>query len=120
MIRRVLLAGEGKTELGGWIDWAAGNDPKKGQPEPGVLEALLNCVCAGGFQVHAAVAWRELRIYRAWSPGKRMHKDELNTRALWLKATEKGCDLIDSHGIAMARKIARPPFWMASNGSTRR
>jgi hypothetical protein len=87
--RYVFLAGEGKTELGGW----AGNPTYRAdKPPPGVLEALLGRVAPDGWEMRGAVEWKQLTRYRANEP--RLGKDELNTRALWLLALERDCDLI--------------------------
>lgn len=88
MTRRVLLAGEGKSELGGF---AAHTSFRAETPLPGVLVALLRQVAPNGFELGYAVQWKDLTIYRARG---RLAKDELNTRALWLLARENQCDLI--------------------------
>jgi hypothetical protein len=89
MTRRVLLAGEGKTELGDWVVHPSFRDKK---PLPGVLEALLHKVAPQGWEIRHAIVWKQLTRYRANEPG--LGKDELNTRALWLRAVEHDCDLI--------------------------
>lgn len=89
MTRYVLLAGEGKTELGGW-----GVHPsfREAKPAPGVLSAMLEKVSPSGWEIRHAVEWKQLTRYRANEPA--LGKDELNTRALWLLATDHACDLI--------------------------
>ena len=89
MTRYVLLAGEGKTELGGWAGHPTYRDDK---PSAGVLEALLTKVATEGWEIRDAVEWKHLTRYRAHEPS--LGKDELNTRALWLHAMERKCDLI--------------------------
>jgi len=88
MTRRVLLAGEGKSELGGW-----GVEPsyRAPTPLPGVLEALLRHISPDGFRIVDAVQWKKLPYYRTRD---RLPKDELNTQALWSLARERNCDLV--------------------------
>jgi hypothetical protein len=95
MKRRVLLAGEGKTELGGWAGhpaYAGHPVDRAKRPAPGILEALLAKIAPDGWEVVAAYEWKSLIRYRANEPG--VQKDELNTRALRVRAGDHGCDLI--------------------------
>jgi hypothetical protein len=52
---RIILAGEGKNELGGFAVEAAFRDE---EPEPGVLETLLRQVRPEGFRVVYAILWK--------------------------------------------------------------
>ena len=51
-MKRVLLAGEGKHELGGW----AGHPSYRNRAKQGVLEALLRQVAADGWEIAEAMA----------------------------------------------------------------
>ncbi len=115
MTRRVLLAGEGKTELGGWA-----GDPVyvDSRPRPGMLEALLAKVAPEGWEIVAAYEWKRLPRYRANEPG--LGKDELNTKALRVFAGDHGCDLIvfsrdRDRAVDRAIAVNRGLAWLRSN-----
>ncbi len=87
-VRRVFLVGEGPNELGGWAKEPQYVDPD----EVGVLQALLEGVAPGAFEVVAA---------RPWSAGGRSFRRggattaEARRVAAWfLDAQEKHCDLL--------------------------
>jgi DNA-binding PadR family transcriptional regulator len=85
---RVLLAGEGRNELGGWADEPPYRDAV---PSPGVVEAILRRVRADGWEVVGAVVWRSLRKYRVGEHGE---VEVRNIRALKLKARERGAHVV--------------------------
>jgi hypothetical protein len=60
-VKKVLLAGEGKNELGGW----AAELPYRNPDEPGVLVTLLRHVAPEGWKVSEAVLWKQIRKYRS-------------------------------------------------------
>lgn len=59
---RILLAGEGRNELGGW---AAEAQYRAEPPAWGVLEALLRTVRVDGWEIADAVIWSKIRKYQA-------------------------------------------------------
>lgn len=60
-MKKVLLAGEGKNELG---SWAA--EPHYRSPEqPGAIEALLRQRAPEGWKISDAVLWKQIRKYRS-------------------------------------------------------
>jgi hypothetical protein len=60
-VKKILLAGEGKNELGGWVDPFPYRDPLR----IGVLEALLRKIAPGDFKISDAIVWKNIRKYRA-------------------------------------------------------
>lgn len=60
-MKKILLAGEGKNELGGW----AAELPYRNPDEPGVLVTLLRRVAPDGWKVSDAVLWKQIRKYRS-------------------------------------------------------
>ncbi len=107
-VRRVFLVGEGPNELGGWAKEPQYVDPD----EVGVLQALLEGVAPGAFEVVAA---------RPWSAGGRSFRRggattaEARRVAAWfLDAQEKHCDLLvyvraESHAQGRAKGAADHP-----------
>ena len=93
---RVLLAGEGKTELG---DWASHPSYRQDPPEKGLLEALLCRVKVDGWSVAGAISWKNLphdrkalpRHYRAH---ERMPAEVGNIMGLVVRARDVGCDAV--------------------------
>lgn len=83
---RVMLAGEGRNELGDWAD-----HPSYRSGRTGVLEALARKVRAEGWTVTEGVAWRQLRKFVA---GARGDGDRKNVERLLLRARELGCDVV--------------------------
>lgn len=93
---KVLLAGEGKNELGNWINEGPyravrGVRNKELPPLVGVLEALLRKVSPDGWVVTDAVAWKSLRKLQAGVHG---HGDARNLEAALLRAKERRCDVV--------------------------
>ena len=84
---KVLLAGEGPNELGGW----ARHPSYRNTEEPGAIEALLRKVRAEGWRVVDGVLWKQIRKYQV---GNRRGAEERNVLGLVLKAKEVGCDLV--------------------------
>lgn len=60
-MKKILLAGEGKNELGGWVDPLPYRDPSR----PGVLEALLRKVAPAAWEIRGVVIWKNIRKFRA-------------------------------------------------------
>ena len=83
----VLLAGEGKNDLGS----RAGHPAYQGDAFPGVLEALLRRVKADGWRIHGARTWKSVRKLRS---GRSEHADTHNVMALALDARESGCHVL--------------------------
>ena len=80
---RILLAGEGKTDVG---------DPRAEDSEAreGVVQALL-CHLNLPFEVVEIVPWKNIPKYRA---GKCRDAEERNVLGLHLRASEMGCDAL--------------------------
>jgi hypothetical protein len=87
-VKRVLIAGEGANELGGWCGEPAFREPGV----PGVIEALMRSLVASGWTIENAVQWRKLpnlRTGRGIGPA-----ETRNVRALALFAWEADCDVV--------------------------
>ncbi len=84
---RVILAGEGKNELGGFAVEAAfrGDDP-----EPGVVEALLRRVRPDGWKVVDAILWKKMPKLQVGIGGR---GEELNVRRAFHHAKKRGCEV---------------------------
>jgi len=87
-VLRVFIAGEGRNELGR----RSGSPAYQGErSDPGVIEALLRKVRPTGWEVSAAVDWKELRKFKARTGGR---GDGANVAKAHLRAREHGCDVI--------------------------
>jgi hypothetical protein len=85
---RVILAGEGKNELGSFAVEA----PFRGNnPEPGVVEALLRQIRPDGWQVVDAILWKNIPKLRVGIGGK---GEGLNVRRALHHAKKRGCDVL--------------------------
>ncbi|MGH7293693.1 MAG: hypothetical protein ACRELB_02115 [Polyangiaceae bacterium] len=85
---RILLAGEGKTELGEWSKEA----PHRDDPgEKGVLAALLERILGAPPEIAYAVKWSRIRKYRA---GGRATAEERNVLGLGLVARRERCEAV--------------------------
>ena len=84
---RVILAGEGKNELGGFAVEAAF---RGADPGPGVVEALLRKVRAEGWKVVDAILWKETPKLQVGIGGR---GEELNVRRAFHHAKKRGCDV---------------------------
>jgi hypothetical protein len=89
---RVLLAGEGPNELGGW---AIESPHRDAAPSPGVIEALLKRERPDGWIVVDGIAWRSLRKLRVGEHGE---AEARNIRGLLLRAWE-----MKAHVVAFVR-----------------
>ena len=89
---RVLLAGEGATELGSW-DKEPAYRPRSGEAtEPGVLEALLRRVDSNTpFEIVDGFRWRSIPLYQA---GEHRHAETRRVLRLAQRAEERGCVLV--------------------------
>ena len=92
---KILLCGEGKTELGGW---ASHPGLRSESPEAGILESLLKRVKAEGWSIENAVLWKDLkkrdgfpRPYRAHNQGPAEARNILN---LVKAARDQGCTAV--------------------------
>ena len=85
---RVILAGEGKNELGGFAVEASFRDEK---PERGVVEALLRQVRPEGWQVVASILWKDIPKLRVGIGGK---GEGLNLRRAVHHAKKRGCEVL--------------------------
>ena len=85
---RVMLAGEGKTELG---EWAKEREYRELPGEKGVLLALLEGLGGSALEVVDAVRWCKIRKYRA---GGHASAEERNVLGLALAAGEARCQAV--------------------------
>ncbi len=85
---RVLLAGEGKTELGEWAKEA----PFRERPgEKGVLVALIERVADPAFTLVDGLPWTKIRKYRS---GEHASPEARNVLGLALQARSARCDAV--------------------------
>jgi hypothetical protein len=86
---KVLLGGEGATELG---DWAREPQYRAQPPMPGVIEALLRrAISDADLQVVDGVLWTRIVKYRS---GDHRRREKRNVLGLVLKAREAKCDAV--------------------------
>jgi hypothetical protein len=88
MTLKLLLAGEGMNELGGWDvapPW------RRHPPDPGVLEALLRRIEPEGWEIVDAVRWKDIRKFKV---GGHREAETRNVLGLALMAREKGYDVL--------------------------
>jgi hypothetical protein len=85
--KRVMLAGEGPNELGGWATEVAYRDTSY----PGILEVLLLATEPHGWRVAEAKRWKDIKKYRA---GEHRSAEHRNVLAVCLDAKEKGCQVV--------------------------
>lgn len=84
---RIILAGEGKNELGGFsLEVVYRGD----RPDPGVLEALLRQVRPDGWTIVDAILWKKMPKLQVGMRGK---GEELNVRRAHYHAKKRGCDV---------------------------
>ena len=85
---RVLLGGEGRSELGGWA-----NKPpyRAAEPDSGVLEALLRRVRPDGLSVVDGIRWKDIRKFKV---GAHRTAEERNVLGLALLARELSADVV--------------------------
>jgi hypothetical protein len=81
---KVLLAGEGPTELG---DWHREPAWRPSPCSPGVIEALAHEAVPGDWTVAEAVAWKSIRKYRS---GDHRQPETRNVLGIALLARERG------------------------------
>lgn len=85
---RVVLAGEGKNELGRFaVEVAFRGDT----PAPGVLEALLRKVRPDGWRVVDAIPWKKTPKLQVGIGGK---GERLNVERAYHHAKKRGCDVL--------------------------
>jgi len=98
---RVILAGEGRNELGSFSVEAVFRD----QPEPGVVETLLRQVRRSGWQVVDAILWKKLPKLQV---GLRGRGEELNVLRAYHHAKKRGCEILaftrDRDGVKYAHR----------------
>jgi hypothetical protein len=98
---RVILAGEGKNDLGSFSVEAA----FRGDPEPGVVETLLRHLRREGWQVVDAILWKKLPKLQV---GIRGRGEELNVLRAYHHAKRRGCDILaftrDRDGVKYAHR----------------
>lgn len=85
---RILLAGEGRTELG---DWANEPQYRPDSPQPGVIQALLCKVREEGWSVNDAILWKNIHKLRA---GGHSEAEKHNVMALVHIAWENNFDAV--------------------------
>lgn len=93
-MKRVLLAGEGRNELGGRAGEA---QYVAQQPDPGVLEVLLEALELGKYRIQRAVRWKDIHKYRApgrFAPLRGTKAEERAIRVLALMASEGALDVV--------------------------
>ena len=83
---KILLAGEGANELGGW----SGHENYRGK-EPGVIEALLRKVCPNDWKITHAVPWKNIKKLKV---GAFKTAEQQNIKGLHLLAEENGLDAV--------------------------
>ena len=85
---RIFLAGEGKTDLGGWA-----NEPFLRTPPitVGVIEALLRKLRTQGWEVGGASLWKSGQMY---APGRRLPAEARRLLGLALDAREAECSVL--------------------------
>ncbi|MCC6995230.1 MAG: hypothetical protein IT370_11530 [Deltaproteobacteria bacterium] len=84
---KILLAGEGPTELGGWFD----EPPYRGDPPRlGVLVALLAHTGPAALTIVGAIIWKHIRKYR----GGVRSAESRTVLGLALEASEAGADVL--------------------------
>lgn len=84
---RVILAGEGKNELGEFATEPAFRPEK---PMPGVLETLLRHVRPDGWRVVDAIPWKKTPKLQVGLGGK---GEALNVQRAYYHAQKRGCDI---------------------------
>ncbi len=85
---RVILAGEGRNELGGFATEAPF---RKDDPEAGVIEALLRQVRPDGWRVIDAIPWKKAPKLQVGIAGK---GEALNVQRAYHHAKKRGCDIL--------------------------
>lgn len=89
-MKKVLLAGEGRHELGGWYDHPGWRHPNK-RPARGVLEALARTAVDAGWSVADGTVWKRIQLYK---PGKFRGLEARRIIRLALDAKERGFDAV--------------------------
>jgi hypothetical protein len=84
---RVIIAGEGANEVGGFVKEEAFRD---GEPRPGVVEALLRQVRPDGWKVVDAILWKKIPKLQV-GIGKK--GEEHNVYRAFHHAKKRGCDV---------------------------
>jgi hypothetical protein len=81
-----LLAGEGRTEIGGYA-----GDPAYPDERPGVLFALLETLAPGRYVVTKGVLWKSIRKYKA---GQHRGAETRNVLGLALMGFDSDCQAV--------------------------
>src|SRR5262245_57986969 len=90
---RVLLGGEGSTELGDWCKEPPYR-PARAAFEVGVIEALLKRAAPANWSVEDGVLWKKIRKYQVCGPGQPRRAEARNVLGLALLANEQGFDVL--------------------------
>jgi hypothetical protein len=85
-LKQVFLAGEGRSELGGW----AYQKPYR-TLEPGVLETLLRRIVPQGWTIKDAMSWKDIVKVDA---GDHRRPETRNVLGAALRAKERRCDVL--------------------------
>ena len=85
---KILIAGEGPTELGGWYAESMWREEPIAR---GVIEALLLRVCADGWRIVDGITWKRIRKYRA---GQHRSAETRTILGLALDAKERGAAVV--------------------------
>ena len=85
---KVFLAGEGKSELGGWSRLPNYRDEA---PEVGLLEALLRRLKPDGWTVADGICWKNIPKYRAH---ERLPAEVGNVLGVVMRARKAGCNAV--------------------------
>lgn len=116
---RVILAGEGRNELGDLVVEAPFR-PQGKEAQPGVLESLLRQVRREGWEVVDALPWKTLPKLQV---GLGRKGEEHNVRRAHHHAKKRGCDVLvftrDRDGVKFAHReedIERAVEDLQSNG----
>lgn len=86
-VRQVFLAGEGRCDIGN----AAANPSYAQSSEPGVVQALLDHALERNWQMVGAIAWKNIRKFRA---GGHATAEERNVLGVAQMAREAKADLL--------------------------
>ena len=85
---KILIAGEGPNEIGGW---ATAAPYRASAPSPGVIEALLRQIRSEGWTIEQGWLWKSVRKYKV-RPQKQ--PETQTVLGLALAAHEAGCNVL--------------------------
>jgi hypothetical protein len=86
---KVMISGEGSTELGEWAKEAPFRNTKN--PEIGVIEAFMRRISTTPFAISSARFWKKVTKYRS---GDHLQPETRTVLGLALDADEAGCNVV--------------------------